>query len=262
MTNLGADDFSVLDNGRPRPIAIFSSERTPFSLALMIDASGSMERVIPNIARSTEALVAQFDRGDRINIGTFKGSVLVSSRFTANRERILGRVAEMIQGADLPCVPPSKATAPVSPNAAAARRGGSAVWDGVECAIEALERDTEAIRRVVLVITDGMDNSSYGTAVTAANLATRSGVIVYAVGLSRGLVAYELQSLAASSGGSYFSLDGRSEFTEAFRQVGEELRAQYLLGFEPSQPGASGQLKVGVTRPGLLVRARQAYQSR
>lgn len=254
ITTLRREDFVVLSNGEPQQLSVFSTEQVPVSIALMLDMSGSMTGVVPNISRSTEALVALFNRGDRINIGTFKSDVLVSSRFTSNRESILGGVTRMIVGADVPCAPPSKPLAVQVP----ARRGGSAIWDGVECSIWALDRDTEAFRRVAIIVTDGDDNGSYGNIHTATNFANRSGVIIYAIGLSRGLTASHLSYLAGATGGSYFSLDRRSDFTEAFRQVGEEIHSQYILGFEPS-PGSKGTLKVTARNGQLTVRARQGY---
>ena len=258
ITTLRQEDFVVLSNGEPQPLSVFSTEQVPVSIALMLDMSGSMSGVVPNVSRSTEALVSTFKRGDRINIGTFKNEVLVSSKFTSNRNNILGAVSRMIVGANVPCEPPSKKP---SSGPAAVRRGGSAIWDGVECSIWALDRDMEAFRRVALVITDGEDNASYGNIVTASNFANRTGVIIYAIGLSRGYTANELSTQAGATGGAFFSLDRRSDFTEAFRQVGEEIHAQYILGFEPS-PGSKGTLKVTTRNPQLTVRARKGFATK
>jgi len=256
VTTLRQEDFIVVSNGKPQALSVFSTEQVPVSVALMLDMSGSMAGVVPNISRATEALVTQFKRGDRINIGTFKSDVLVSSRFTSNRDSILHGVDRMIVGADIPCAPPSKT---LTSGPVPTRRGGSAIWDGVECSIWALDRDAEAFRRVALLVTDGDDNASYGNVVTATNFANRTGVIIYAIGLSRGMTATDLSHLASATGGSYFSLDRRADFTEAFRQVGEEIHAQYILGFEPAQPGSVGSLKVTTRNPGLTVRARHGY---
>jgi hypothetical protein len=82
---------------------------------------------------------------------------------------------------------------------------------------------------------------------------------VYAIGMSRGLTANEMSTLATATGGAYFYLDRRADFVEAFRQVGEEIHAQYILGFEPSDPARKGQIGVRVKTPGLKVRARHSY---
>jgi len=141
----------------------------------MLDMSGSMERVVPNISLAADWLVSQFKRGDRINVGTFKTDV------------------------------------------------------------------------------------RYGNIVTATNFANRTGVIVYAIGMSRGQTANELYTLATGTGGSYFYLDRREDFVEAFRQVGEEIHAQYILGFEPADRDKKSLINVRVKTPGLKVRARQTY---
>jgi VWFA-related protein len=255
VTTLEQDDFVVLDDGEPRAISVFSREPMPMAVALMLDVSGSMAGVVPHLPRAAEAFLAQFIRGDRVNVGVFANDVTIGDRFYAHRGRILDAVRYAAGGAGLRCTPPSAGFAP-------SRRGaGSAVWDAVECGIQALEKDGEAVRRVVLAITDGVDNASYATSMSAAAYANQAGVMVYAVGMGSFLSAGALRNLVAATGGGYIALDERRDFTEAFRTIGDELHRQYLLGFEPGDSPAHRRLEVSVRNPDLTVRARRGYGS-
>jgi len=259
VTTLNRDDFLVLDSGLPRAITVFSKEPLPIAVSLMLDMSGSMASTIPDIRRAATVFMEQFIRGDRLNVGTFKGDVTVSLRFTANRERILRGIDGAIAGADVPCDPPSR-----PPRSNSFVRGGTALWDGVECGVLALLRDGEAVRRVIMLVTDGIDNASSATEASATAFANREGVLIYAVGLfgTGGRYGSLMRDLTAATGGGYYPLENKSDFPKAFRRIGEELHTQYILGFEAVRPGVSGTLKVSVKQPGLTVRARKNYVSR
>ena len=225
----------------------------------MLDVSGSMAGAVPDIRRAATVFMGQFIRGDRLNVGTFASDVAVSFRFTANRERILNGIDGAIKGADVPCDPPSRP----------ARNGvmkfrGTALWDGVECGVLALLRDGEAVRRVIMLVTDGIENGSWATQGSAEASANRAGVLIYAVGLfgTGGRAGNLLRDVTAATGGGYFPLENKADFPKAFQRIGEELHTQYILGFEPKQAGMSGNLKVSVKPQGLTVRARKNYDSR
>ena len=259
VTTLNQDDFAVLDNGAPRAVSVFSKEELPIAVSLMLDVSGSMASTIPDIRRAADVFMGQFIRGDRVNVGTFASDVTTSLRFTANRERVLRGIDSAIAGADVPCDPPSR-----PPRNGIPKMGGTALWDGVECGVLSLLRDGEAVRRVVMLVTDGIDNASWATEASAATAANRAGVLIYAVGLfgTGGRAGSVLRDLTAATGGGYYPLEHKADFSNAFQRIGEELHTQYILGFEPDQPGTSGTLKVSVKPQGLTVRARKSYSSK
>ncbi len=115
-------------------------------------------------------------------------------------------------------------------------QSGTAVWDAVACGVDAVSGDSETPRRVVVVITDGMDNSSFNTASGVEHVALENGVTVYAIGVSAnsGLFESELREVTQNTGGGYFRLEPGTDLTRAFARVADELRHQYVFGFSPS----------------------------
>src|SRR5262249_13558621 len=89
-----------------------------------------------------------------------------------------------------------------------AMRGGSAIWDGAACGINAVASDGETPRRVVVLLTDGVDNMSSTTIASLVERAYKYGVIVYAISLmgGYGMAGGELKGLAEATGGGYFFL--------------------------------------------------------
>jgi VWFA-related protein len=259
VTSLESDDFVVEDEGVAQKITVFSRKPLPFAAALMLDISRSTLPSLPVIRRGAELFLAQFIRGDRVNVGTFDWEVQVSARFTANRLRILGAVDLAVPDAAMPCIPPSfDGNLP-------RRRGGTAMWDAIDCGVQALLTDGEAVRRIVVILTDGKENVSYGKEKTTLERAGRAGVAVFPIYLpdpqgQNGEARKTMVRLAAETGGSVVPVDKRTDLPQAFATLGEELHHQYILGFVPSatSPGLR-RLSVSVKKPGLTVRARTRY---
>ena len=186
------------------------------------------------------------------------GHVSHSLRFTANRKAILSAIGSGKAIGDVLCNSPSeqsKTALRLPP-----LRGGTWMWDAVECGIQVLEGDGEAFRRVLVLITDGKTNGGFATATSATEMARRSNVLIYAAGL-RGIGGRDgplLRDLTQSTGGAYLPLDEGQDFTPAFKRIAEELHGQYILGFE-ARPGSTGKLRVTVSREDLTVRARKGY---
>jgi Ca-activated chloride channel homolog len=73
-----------------------------------------------------------------------------------------------------------------------------------------------------------------------------------------------MDHLAGLSGGRAFHTKNAGELERSFAEIVEELSSQYILAYEPSNPARDGswrEIRVGVTRPGLQVRARQGYRA-
>ena len=266
VQSLNAGDFRVLAAGELRPVTIVSKNELPMALSLMMDLSVSMTFQYPKVRRSAELLTKEFRRGDRVNIGAFQRPVLVTPRFTANPSRILESLGQPATGADEHCEPPgptvSSLAQPVKPT------GGTALWDAVWCGVSVLQRDREAIRRVLLVISDGFENGSVTPEQTAIRFAQLHGVMVYTVGFravdatARGSRSDKrLRDLADATGGRYFPVDEQDPLEPVFREIGDELRAHYVIGFEPRSPNSRGALQVSVTTPGFTVRTRAQYSA-
>jgi VWFA-related protein len=195
-------------------------------------------------------------------IGRFEGHVDLRLALSARPSAILASLERARLGvapADI-CVPLGKVPLTFKPGLP---RPGTSIWDAIECGARALMTDNEALRRVVLVITDGDDTASFTTPAIATAWAARGAAAVYAIGFigERGMVAERLRAVVDATGGAAFGVDEHTDLSKAFRQLSDELHHQYLLGFVPvtSTPGQH-RLTVTTRRRGLTVRARGAYE--
>jgi Ca-activated chloride channel family protein len=207
-TGLSKDDFEIRENGVPREITIFRSDTVPFAIAIMLDVSGSMVLNLGLMRRGMEQLISRFEPGDRATVGTFQGLPMINPRFTANPQRLMEGVAGAMGGMGAPC------TGQWHPESVAGSVGGSAVWAAIECGIEQVAADSETPRRVVMVVTDAMDNASKRVGPSdLKKLADDYGIMIYGVGMrgSEGLNSPTLRELAEKSGGGYFQLKDFSE---------------------------------------------------
>jgi Ca-activated chloride channel family protein len=234
---LTAADFELLDDGQPRKISVFQAGSLPITVVVLLDESPSMRAAKARTESAAAAFVKRLVPQDRATVGKFSRTIRLESRLTNDANELLDRVKE----SDPPMA-------------------GTALWDALNAGLAALE--DEAGRRVMLVLSDGDDNSSETSPSTMISGAIREGVMVYAIGIrgaERRLSAM-LRDLARDSGGSYFELKPKDDIGLTFQRLADELHSQYLLGFSlESLDGQVHQLKVKVKKSGYTARTRKSY---
>jgi len=141
------------------------------------------------------------------------------------------------------------------------------LWDGIEEGVKSL--DGIEGRRVVFVITDGLDTLSDRPMEDAAKMARKSGVLLYWIGMSgtggpepnqqiRGNAG--LRSFVEDTGGGYMRFAEIDEINRMMTEVAQELHHQYLLGFTPAVlDNRLHKLDVRVLEKNYTVRARKTY---
>jgi VWFA-related protein len=254
LTDLRKEDFEIEERGVLREITTFRSDPIPFAAVVMVDISGSMEGASATVHRAMDELINRFEPGDRARIGSFDSVPFIAPSFTANRETLHRDLSEFMlaplqlcNGLDVKRM---------------MMRGATALWDGIGCAIDGAANDAETPRRVVIAISDGIENFSGMKLGEVIDRADRYGVMVYGIGLagSDGIAASDLRGLAESTGGGYYDMNHGGSLEDAMRQIGDELRHQYVLGFSPL---SSDRTVRGVTvrslRAGTRAHARQVF---
>src|SRR5438309_3693116 len=125
-------------------------------------------------------------------------------------------------------------------------------------------------RRVVLVCSDGADTERSIRLGTVIDRARAEEVMIYAIGLESNyfngqrMVRSEpdsgLRKIADETGGGYFELKKTADLAPTFTRVAQELHAQYVMGFTPTQlDGKVHKLSVRIKKPGMTARARRSY---
>lgn len=245
ITSLDQDAFEVFDDGRPVPIAQFTRERVPVSLAVVLDASDSMfgQRMADARAALTHFVEDLLDPADEAELVVFNHAPRLLLRWTAERTRLAAQMA---------AVTPS---------------GGTAVFDAVATALPTFESRNHP-RAAILLISDGADNSSDTSVPTLQTLVGPSDVFVYAIAIqsSNARLAdrgnpYALQDVTSRSGGYTEVVASAADIGAATARIADELNHQYMLGFSPARrpDGQYRTIRVRVKGDGYRVRSRRGY---
>jgi VWFA-related protein len=238
VPDLVKEDFAVLDNGTPREITLFSSDIQPITVVIMLDMSGSMFPRFLRLRTSTLSFVDALLPHDRAQIGSFGDEIAISPHLTGDKE-LLRRV---LRNELWPM-------------------GGTPIWNALDAAMTALQ--SESGRRVVLSITDGRNMCSFPRCLKPGDVerrAVREGFMLYAIGMDGTGLDGEIMTMAEETGGGHFALPVGADLSSTFARVADELRRQYLIGFNPTAlDGKLHRVDVRVGRPGMKVRARRNY---
>ena len=244
VPSLERTDFSVVDNGKPAEIALFSNESQPFTAVVMLDTSASMTANLKLLNRAAEQFLLRLLPVDRAQVGAFNDKIQLSGTFTNDRDELIGALNDLYFG------------------------NPTRLNDGIAAGLDAL-KGIEG-RRVVLVFTDGEDTSSRLGFKTVMERARDEEVMVYSIGLEseyfngmrvvRSRPPRDLRKISDETGGGYFELQRTDELSPTFTRVAQELRSQYLIGFAPvALDNRVHKLDVKVNKPGMTVRARRSY---
>ena len=148
--------------------------------------------------------------------------------------------------------------------------GGTALYDAVytACRTQLLETPpaTAAIRKALILVSDGDDNQSHAYLDDAIKMCQRAETIVYAISTntspSRDRGDDVLQKLAEATGGSALYPKRIEDIAVPFHAIAEELRSQYSLAYKPADFQANGAYRpiyLTALRGGYIVHARKGY---
>ncbi len=159
ITGIPQTAFKVYENGVQQPIAIFNREDVPVSMGIVIDNSGSMRYKREEVAAAAMALVTSSNPQDEVFIVNFDDRPYLDLPFTNDLKKLQAALAQL------------KA------------RGGTAMRDAISGSIDYMRKKATRDKTVLLVITDGNDNTSRVTLDQAVLEARQSGVLVYCIGI-------------------------------------------------------------------------------
>ena len=249
LRDLHASDLTVLDDGKP-PEALrnFQSETNlPLRVALVLDASASITSHFSFEQQSALQFFQQMLRPntDKAIVVTFKSAPKLAQGFTDNSQKLGNAVEDISAG------------------------GGSAVYDAVNLATQKLmdSGDETPVRRVIILITDGEDNQSRISRRELIDAANHSEVTIYAISSNFSNIQTRgdniLRQLADETGGRVFFPGKIENVSHEFKQIEQELRAQYVLSYKPADFIADGHYRrIQITAhndKGVVVRVRRGY---
>jgi len=250
VTHLNKGDFQVFDSGVPQEISVFDRNTSlPLSVAILIDTSGSTERDLhfeeDSVLRFLPTFLGAGNPADTFALFSFNWRTNLEVDYSRSQKRA-ERALHALHG-----------------------EGGTSLYDAVFLASDTLDgRDG---RHVMVLVTDGGDTTSYKKYQDALTAAQRADVVMYPVvvvpiasdaGRNVG-GEHALATLAVSTGGRIFYAEGYERIDQAFSQIIEELRTQYVLGFYPkdviAEPRRYHPVSVQLKQSALRVSARSGY---
>jgi Ca-activated chloride channel homolog len=243
-------DFRVFDNGAPQELTLFERFTSqPLSVALMMDISGSTAKEIkPEVDASNRFFAALFREGnpeDRASFFTFNFEVSLRSGFTRRAARLKDAMSGIVTG------------------------NGTALYDAIALASHEIEHREG--RKVMIIISDGVDTASSNNFHQAMEAAQRADVVIYPIlvipvkahaGRSIG-GENAMQQLANNTGGRLLHPSSSSALDQSYAEILRDLRTQYLLGYYPKGVPLTRnryhQLRVDVAGKGLRAVTRTGY---
>ncbi|HUA87541.1 MAG TPA: VWA domain-containing protein [Bryobacteraceae bacterium] len=240
VDNVTPAQFSVLENGRPRPLVGFESRSAQLSLALLLDTTGSMYAALPALKAAALKLIGELRASDQIAVYGFDEKVHQLLPFSADKDAA-GRAV--------------LATRPI---------GETALYDAL--ARVNLDLSARTGKKVIVVFTDGDDNASTLTAATAIQHAKAAGVPVYTIAEGAALTNPEylkqLAEVSRATGGVSYAIRTPTEIRGVFEKISAELMHTYFFAFRPEPVESRAYQPIEVVVSGgksLKVRARNGY---
>ncbi len=269
VTDLTADDFELFEDGAPQKISFFAkSVDVPLALGLVVDISGSQGTFMKSHEKDLRSFLKNaLGPKDKAFLVAFGNRIrLVADYSTPDRDLATALVGfEKVdnKGAYPELGPPEIRTA------------GTAFYDAIYHGATQMLGRVEGQRRALIIFSDGEDNSSSHHELEAIEAAQTNNVSLFCVRYTETDRAGRLTSrnkygtsvmarIAKETGGADF--DAREkDMSENFRQIGDQLRSAYELGFHSSNPASDGTFHKITIRPKdltLRVRAKTGYYSR
>ncbi len=250
VTNLRKDDFRVAEDERSQTITNFSSETDlPLTIALLVDTSGSIrDKLRFEQEAAIEFFYSTLQRGkDKALVISFDSGVDLLQDFTDDPEKLADAVRKIRAG------------------------GGTSLYDAIYLSVTQKLASQQGPRRVVILITDGDDNSSRVSLTETLEAAQRNDVTIYSISTNStaffGSKEQErgdktLKKFSDETGGKAFFPLKIQDLASSFLDIHDELRSQYQIGYRPSNGKMDGtfrRIRVDVADKRFKARARTGY---
>jgi Ca-activated chloride channel family protein len=264
--NLQKNDFRIYENGVEQQLAYFAAVEQPFTVALLLDVSGSTQSQLQAIRTAANTFIKRLRPNDRLLLVSFDGKINVLTEAVT-----LSELRKKKLRLD-------------------AINDGTLLYDTVGFVLNQRLAGIQG-RKAIVLMTDGVDSGSKRASLKQ-NLrdAEEANVVIYTVQYNTlpqlperlsqiinpkarehtrakmikeyGVGSNYLQFLADKTGGRLYKAESITDVPQAFSAITDELGRQYSLGYYPkgqAQPGEKRDIRVRTRLPNLVVRARESY---
>jgi VWFA-related protein len=269
--NLEKKDFQIFEDGKQQEIKYFTRETDlPLTIGLLVDTSGSQERLIePERRAASEFFTKVLRKKDLAFLMQF-GAEAELLQDSTNSPKLLQdglrqlRLSVPVGGLHPGPVPTQQSQA------------GTILFDAVYLAADEKLKG-EVGRKAMVLITDGVDTGSKISIAKAIEAAQKADSIIYSIdyedraahgggfgtiNLGGGGGERDLGKMSSETGGRVFKVDRKNSLDDIFREIQEEMRSQYAIGYTSTNPKKDGgyrKIDIKVAEKDYKVQARKGY---
>ena len=270
VSSLERDDFLLSEDGKPQTIKYFARETDlPLTIGLLVDVSRSQERLI-DVERDAAAqfFTQVLGKKDLAFLIAFGSDAELLQDYTGSPRLLRSALEGLRVNADAGGASPHPGPVPTI-----YKPRGTVLYEAVYLAAKE-KLQGQVGRKVLVLITDGVDQGSRVRLDEAIRWAHLSNAVLYSIyyfdpgayggygfgGL--GASDSDLKRLAEESGGRVFKVNRKNPLSRAFDQIQEEMRSQYAIGYTSTNPVRDGnfrRIELKTRQKDLKVQARKGY---
>jgi Ca-activated chloride channel family protein len=247
VVGLNRDAFRLLIDKQEQPITVFNGEDAPVTAGIVVDNSGSMGPKKDTVIAAALAFARASNPNDQMFVVHFNQHARLglppNMPFTGSIAELETAISKIDVG------------------------GSTALYDAILLAVSQFDKGSYG-RKVLLVISDGGDNSSKASLQDTIDAVTKAGVVLYPIGIfdenNHDRNPQVLEHLAEVTGGQSFLPAAVADTTRICERIAADIRRQYTLGFAGAEDGAYHRIEVIATSPKhseLQVHTRPGYQA-
>jgi Ca-activated chloride channel family protein len=231
VPNLKESNFRIFEDKVEQKISMFLREDVPVTMGLVIDNSGSMREKRAQVNAAAMTFVKTSNPQDEVFVVNFNDEYYLdlNEDFTNNPQELNEALSRIDS------------------------RGSTALYDAVIGSLDHLKKGHKD-KRVLLVVTDGVDNASRKSFEYTVKAAQQSDAVIYAIGVfseddrkhAKGDVRKskkDLTTLATATGGVAYFPETLSEVEPICTQVAHDIRNQYTVGYYPTNAAKDGTFR-------------------
>jgi VWFA-related protein len=270
VSNLEKNDFTVLEDGKPQDIKYFARETDlPLTIGLLVDVSGSQRNLIDIERNAASQFFSQVLRKkDMAFLISFGEESELLQDYT-NSARLLTEGLGQLR--------PSSGVGGLHPGPVPTAGGprGTVLYDAVYLAANE-KLKSEVGRKVIVIITDGVDQGSRLSLNQAVEAAQKSDAVIYCIdyndpsaygggfgiSLGGGAGGSTMRKMSDETGGHTYKVDRKHTLNEVFKELQDEMRSQYSIGYTPAnerKDGSYRRIEIKLANKDLKAQARKGY---
>ena len=268
VPNLQKDDFTILEEGKAQSIKYFTKETDlPLTIGLLVDVSGSQRNLIDIERNAASQFFSQVLRKkDEAFLISFGEETELLQDYTSSPRLLTQGLNELRVSSGVGGISPGPVPTMGDPR-------GTVLYDAIYLAASE-KLKTEVGRKVIVVITDGVDQGSRLTRNQAIESAQKADAVIYSIeyydpGAYGRFMTFggsggegELHKMSDETGGHVYKVDRSHPLDQVFRELQDEMRSQYSIGYTPTnglKDGSYRHLDVKLANKDLKAQARKGY---